>query len=36
MLGFCIETSAGDVHADENPTTMEPNDTDKAAKIWNV
>jgi hypothetical protein len=33
VLSF-IETKAGDVYADENPTANEPIDTDKAAKIY--
>lgn len=27
-----IDTKAGEVYAEENPTTIEPSDTDNAAK----
>lgn len=31
----CIDTKAGEVYADEKPTTIEPSDTDSAASTWN-
>lgn len=32
MLRSFMDTSAGEVYADENPTTMEPSETESAAK----
>jgi hypothetical protein len=35
LLGSAIDTRAGDVYAEANPTTMDPKDTDKAAITCN-
>lgn len=31
-----IDTKAGDVYAEEKPTTIDPSDTDKAARTWKI